>query len=162
MYISADSAVSWRGLSSKSLGVEKRWSRRHSPALPLDQHLCVVNPVVRHGEHGKGEDRQGDEESSELHGRRWGERMLRWLTSGMLRGCGLYDLTLGYVRGEEDDKRMRAVCKLKRLKWRWRTRMISWLRRFASEVGAEMDDESFGSRYVGVCGETRGTRGLRR
>lgn len=88
-----------------------------------------MNPVVRHGEHGKGEDRQGDEESSELHGRRWGERMLRWLMSGMLRDCGLYDLTLGYLRGEEeDDERMRAVCKLKRSKWRWRTRcMISWL-----------------------------------
>jgi hypothetical protein len=72
-----------------------------------------VNPVVRHGEHGKGEDRQGDEESSELHVRRWGERMLRWLMSGMLRGCGLYDLILEYLRDEEDDERMRAaVCRL--------------------------------------------------
>jgi hypothetical protein len=76
---------------------------RYSPALPLDQGLCIVNSVVRHGEHGKGEDRQGDEESSELHVRRWGERMLRWLMSGMLRGCGSYDLILERLRGEKDD-----------------------------------------------------------
>jgi hypothetical protein len=76
---------------SRGAQVSSRVILRYSPALPLDQGLCVVNPVVRHGEHGKGEDRQGDEESSELHVRRWGKRVLRWLMSGMLRGGDLYN-----------------------------------------------------------------------
>lgn len=66
------------------------------------------------------------------------------------------DLTLGYVRGEKDDERMRAAeCELKRLKWRWRTRCDDLLApsNLLPSVGAEIDDENFGSRYACVRGK---------